>query len=1182
MVFGPWGNEVAATTQFSGTWLQDPEDPAGTVIKLAYGALGREVSIDRAKTALQFVGRPFPVYDVGEARAESLQVETTLNAEEDGDAAVLDQLDNAGQTGKRLTAKQMLKKLRALVGDSNVILYRDARGRKMYAVASDFTSKDVEKGSYEVSFLLSRVDYDEALPDPVDVPVETPDLQVKNLQSTVDTQSSSIFLDWDDVTNATLYKVYLDGVEVAAVDQSATTYGPLDPGSYTVWVTAMVAGVEGPASVAVGFVIEEDPEVPPPPSTVPQNFKAFPQANNSVNFTWDAVPGATSYKLYEIRSPSGVSGGTYTGTSATRGSPTPLANGSFDYWLTATVNGVESGISNHQQFSLPYDGGPIGGGTGGGGTETLPNPVQVLGLGTGDGQLHYNLGAGFREGHVNITPTELYAWNTTTGNVKKLVDENWVFTKRDVSGNVVVSLEAPRDGGTTSTNTEYARMEFREQDEDGDGNISFNPLVGLHYHEGFSRIDSMTPLKRGVCINQYHDAAGDTVMIKTKNASSGSGMQMVLDVRGTQVKVLDTNVQVGELIWSRLEMDNGFLRVYYIKGGAKTSTPIHSESYSDATNTGWYHKFGDYLQSNENTDSTGRIIVSVHGWKQFHTGWPTPLDPTVNTIEVSAGADAAVTVGGSNFTRTAIEVGPGINSRQWKLQTSVTGGPAAGTVLSTTAALSWAIPSTPGSYTLRYTGTNTTTGASDFDDVIVTVNPVGGGGSGTLVYPETFKDGTPYFTISEGNTIVNVSGTSALVSALAAAVPGQRIRLASGAYTGQTYNVSSRIGTSANGNGITIESAVPLGAVFGAGTKWVINNSKHVKVIGLDIPHDAEGDTLQIRGNSEFVAFSRCRVGPSTFTNKTIVGNYLYVGDDVKNFRVDHNTFRNKGSSGNVVRVYGNFTTFKICSYGRIDHNLIDTVGDEVGNDKEVFRIGVSTMSRTLANINVERNVVVNAKAEPEVFSNKADNIQWRGNVILTCAGGMVLRHGRNCTQQSNYIIDRQNTTASAGLGSGGNRTYDSGHIIEDNYADGLSGPGNFQYPFQLDSGDAGGSSTNLSAHWNVIDVILRRNVVVNCTKSIAIGDNYGTAPQSCDVQDNDVINSGTAAITNVGGMTLGGDSTSTNNEFYASTAAAGYTADARGIFRKAGRGPKVTYLLASEVGVTGDVNDSDRTGIAV
>ncbi len=1175
MPFGPFGNEVAASTQFSGTWIQDPDDPANTVIRLDYGALGREVSVDRAKTALQFVGRPYPVYDVGEARAESIQVETVLNAEEDSDVAVGDALS---PSGRNRTAKQMLKALRALVGDSNVILFRDARGRKMYAMATDFTSKDLEKGSYEVKFLLNRVDFDESLPDPVDVPVETPDLQVKNLQVTVDSQTFQIFVNWDDVSNANLYRIYLDGTEVASTEVSAATYGPLAPGSYSLWVTAVVGGVEGPSSTSVGFVVEADPEEPPPVSTVPQNFQAFPQANNSVNFTWDAVPGATSYKMYEARSPSGVSGGTYTGTSATRGTPTPLANGPFDYWITATVGGVESPISNHQQFTLPYDGGAIGGGGGGGGGETLPNPVQALGLGTADGQLHYNLGMGFVPTHINIQPTELYAWSGT--NVARLISENWVFTKRDVDGNVVVSLEAPRDGGTTSSNTDYARCEFREQDEDGDGNISFNPLVGMHYHEGFTRITSLTPLKPGVCINQYHDAPGDTVMLKTKK--SGTKIVVVLDVRGTEVKVVDPDYQVGQLIWSRLEMNNGFLKVFYIKGGSKTTTPNHSEDYSDALNTGWYHKFGNYLQSNENTDSSGRIIVEVFGWKQFHTGWPAPLEPGGSLIDVSAGADAAITVGGSSFTRTANEVGPGINTRQWKIQTTVSGGPAAGTVLSTTSSVTWAPPTTPGSYTLRYTATNTTTGASDFDDVIVTVNPVGGGGGGTLVYPETFKDGSAYFTISEGNTVVNVSGTAALVSALAAATPGQRIRLASGSYTGQTYNVSSRIGTSANGNGITIESAVPLGAVFGAGTKWVINNSKHVKVIGLDIPHDAEGDTLQIRGNSEYVAFSRCRVGPATFTNKTIVGNYLYVGDDVKRFRIDHNTFRNKGSSGNVVRVYGNFTTFQICQFGRIDHNLVDTVGDEVGNDKEVFRIGVSTMSRGQANINVERNVVVNAKAEPEVFSNKADNIQWRGNVILTCAGGMVLRHGRNCTQQSNYIIDRLGTTATAGLGSGGNRTYDSGHLIEDNYCDGLSGPGNFQYPFQLDSGDAGGSSTNLSAHWNVIDVILRRNVVVNCTKSIAIGDNYGTAPTSCDVQDNDVINSGTTALTNVGGMQLGGDSTATNNQWFASVAAAGYVADARGIYRKANRGPKITYLLASEVGVTGDVNDSDRTGAAI
>lgn len=1681
MAFGPWGNEASSSTTFKGAWISDPDNHPETLIILPFGGVGRQHSKDRAKTALQFVGRKYPVYDVGEARAESLNVSTTLPGDDEGTAVTI-------------------RRLRDLVGDSQVVLFRDGRGRKMYAMPTDFTATDIEQGGYEVSFLLNRVDFSEALPEVPETPVESETNQVENFLTTVDIASSSVLLDWDDVVGASLYTVYLDGVPVIQTETSLGSYGPLIPGAYSMWARATVNGVEGPPSDTQGFVIEEqDPGggdseggggtgTPPPASNVP-TLTAFPQANKSVNFSVTPVDGATGYKLYEIRSPAGVTNGTYTATSFTRGSPTPLADGPFDYWVTALGPWGESAISNHQQFTLPYDGSPIGGGGGGGGgtvgvdsiyrttfeelsyeltslaensrkdwyhtdvygyiediadergytagivgfcsgtgdmlamiqhyqvvkptsnamatyldelttlasegegptagsradtllgatfrtlwanlavndplfrqaqrdyredhywrpafnqavadnvgplglailydisvnhgegsdsesfggivttaraasappslggTESgyiqalinarsavltawgdnpadgrvamhnalktagkyllqipptlsvsmysspftftsrpdlpaeaarpgnvqpdtpgtggtggggaLPTPPVALGLGTADGQLHYNLGMGFTSGHVNITPTELYAWSGT--NITKLVNEGWVFTKLDVDGNIVVSLEAPRDGGTTSSATDYARCEFREQDEDGDGNISFNPTAGMHYQEGFSRITSLTPLKPGDCINQAHDAAGDVMMIKTKK--SGTKVVVVIDILGTEAAVIDTDYKVGELIWSRLEINNSFMKVYYIKGGQKTTTAVFTKDCTGLiTTTGWYFKFGNYLQSNELTDSTGRIIVEVHGWKHWHTGWPTPLDPSGAAPTVNAGSDATVAPG-ATFSRTGTSTGTGITAQGWRLvgagtandagtaaftqnwgspqaegdEFNYTGTPdpakwglydgpghdnnglrvparctvssgtlkitglagsanaggmshklerqygkweiraksfytsaptntgsltpayhpvailwsdnqewpfngeydfmendtpgqqnaggfmhypslngtnyqeelpafpvdmrqfhnyaiewlstgiklyvdgvlwasyAGGAVsgqrkaiqamdngghltlqmdafaasgmnastmevewvriypvtpvtanpaLSATSALSWVAPSTPGTYTLEYFATNaqgTTT-----DQVVLTVSGTGSGTS-NLVYPETFDDGTLYSTFGPGQTVISVSGSTALSSALAAAAPGHIITLQAGTYTGD-FTIANKAGTAASG--IVIRSASTLGAVFTSGSSFTVNNCTNVTVEGLDFPFDQEGDTLALRGNSANVRFTRNRVGPASMTNSILTGNYIYVADDSRHFRLDHNTLRNKGTNGNVIRVYGNFDTLIGCKYGRIDHNLIDTVGDEVGNDKECIRYGVSTMSRTDSFSVIERNVIVNAKAEPEVISGKMGRVVQRGNVLLRCAGGLVIRHGRNCKQQSNYVVDRVTTTATAGLKSGGSRFYDSGHLIEDNYYDGLASTSGFQRALILDTGDVNGTSANLAGHWQVVAATVQRNVIVNSAGGIYVGDNYALAPDSCSIQNNDVINSGGVAVTTV--EPLVGDSVTANNTYFATTTAGGYTADGAGIFRKTGRGPKVNYLATTDVGHASDLTDVDRTGVAV
>lgn len=139
-----WSAEVSGRTKFSGAWLHHPGLPE-TILVLPYGGVGRTESRDRAKTALQFVGRRFPVYDVGEARAESIQINSQI-IREDGDV------------------EEKVAKLRAIGEDAAVVLFRDGRGRKVFAMPTDWTMTDLDQGGYEVSFLLNRVDFDEALP----------------------------------------------------------------------------------------------------------------------------------------------------------------------------------------------------------------------------------------------------------------------------------------------------------------------------------------------------------------------------------------------------------------------------------------------------------------------------------------------------------------------------------------------------------------------------------------------------------------------------------------------------------------------------------------------------------------------------------------------------------------------------------------------------------------------------------------------------------------------------------------------------------------------------------------------------------------------------------------------------------------------------------------------------------
>lgn len=443
----------------------------------------------------------------------------------------------------------------------------------------------------------------------------------------------------------------------------------------------------------------------------------------------------------------------------------------------------------------------------------------------------------------------------------------------------------------------------------------------------------------------------------------------------------------------------------------------------------------------------------------------------------------------------------------------------------------------------------------------------------SVPYAEAFPDGTAYPTIPAGTSVVNVSSSSQLSSALNSATAGQRIVLANGTYSGD-FTIDTKNGTS--GSGISIEAANTGGAVFSSGSTFRVEDCSYVTVQGLTFNFDNAGDLFQFRGSSHHCRLTRCTFGPTTHSGSSEVATWIYVGDNCQMIRIDHNELRNKGTSGNGIRVYGNFDTFVGCKYVRIDHNIIRSVKPEVGNDKEPIRYGVSSMSRSDAFGVIERNFITDCLCEPELISVKMGRIRQSGNVMYQNAGGPVIRHGRNSILSDNYIIDRSSTTASAGLESGGVRFYDSGHEISHNYVEATIGE-NFQDPLLLDTGDAEGSSSNLSAHWRVINALVERNVLVDTPRGITIGDNYSSAPQNSTIKDNVVVNTPTATAITQRIAPSGGSLT--GNTYYASTGAAGMTQDADLVWRKAGYGPRLTYIAQAEVGPAGDTDDSDGTG---
>jgi Chondroitinase B len=284
-----------------------------------------------------------------------------------------------------------------------------------------------------------------------------------------------------------------------------------------------------------------------------------------------------------------------------------------------------------------------------------------------------------------------------------------------------------------------------------------------------------------------------------------------------------------------------------------------------------------------------------------------------------------------------------------------------------------------------------------------------------------FLDGTPYPSIPRGARTVNVATSSALTTAITNAAPGDRIVLASGTYSG-ALTITGKAGTSSAG--ISIEAGTIGGPKFASGSTITINNSAYVTIQGLAFPYELpSGNLVQFRGNSHHCRVTRCLFGPAAIGSPgSAKAPFIYCGNDTQHIRIDHNEIRNKANPGNAILADGNFDTFQVVRYIRIDHNYIHSIKPEVDNEKEPIRLGVSTMSKTMSWSVIERNVFEDCIAEPEIVSAKAGGIRITGNVFKKSIGGPVYRHGTDGVMSDNYVVDVDTSAPPAGqtLGVGG------------------------------------------------------------------------------------------------------------------------------------------------------------------
>lgn len=352
---------------------------------------------------------------------------------------------------------------------------------------------------------------------------------------------------------------------------------------------------------------------------------------------------------------------------------------------------------------------------------------------------------------------------------------------------------------------------------------------------------------------------------------------------------------------------------------------------------------------------------------------------------------------------------------------------------------------------------------------------------------ETSSPTTSTTRTSQANaTIVNVSSSAQLATAMSDAAPGHTIVLANGSYSIGKLNAKN--GTSSAP--ITIMAAQQGQAII-AGGQLELLNSSYVTFSGLKWTNS---NTLKIDG-SHHIRLTRNHF---RLTESSSLKWVIIQGANSHHNRIDHNLFEEKHQLGNFITIDGSST--QQSQYDLIDHNHFRNIGPRATNEMEAIRVGWSAISNSDGFTTVENNLFENCDGDPEIVSVKSNANTVRYNTFRTSQGSLSLRHGNRSQVYGNFFF------GGGRAGTGGVRVYGQDHKIYNNHFEGLTGSG-YDAALQLDGGDVDTSGA-LSSHWRVYRATVVHNTFVNNVSNIEIGANYNLAPVDSLVADNIVVGS--------------------------------------------------------------------------
>ncbi len=160
-------------------------------------------------------------------------------------------------------------------------------------------------------------------------------------------------------------------------------------------------------------------------------------------------------------------------------------------------------------------------------------------------------------------------------------------------------------------------------------------------------------------------------------------------------------------------------------------------------------------------------------------------------------------------------------------------------------------------------------------------------------------------------------------------------------------------------------------------------------------------------------------------------------------------------------------------------------------NDRQAIRLGDARYSRCDSGAIIKDNLFDTIDGELEMISLKASAVSFEGNTLRNSSSMISLRHGSNMTIRDNVILGDGKS------GSGGIRFYDEGHIIENNYIQGVLGSGETRGGLVVNTGvndvqngeplDNGTPGKELNKQWTPMNITIANNSIIDCRQGFML-----------------------------------------------------------------------------------------------